>query len=59
MNLHTGEHPYACDFPGCGKRFKQKSRLPQHKRSAHGVILDKSKRISKNLKLNDNKPNLQ
>ena len=47
-NLHTGELPYACDFPGCTLRFRQKSRLPIHKVQAHGVILRRSKRISRN-----------
>ena len=31
MNLHTGEKPYECAFPGCLKRFKQASTLSAHK----------------------------
>ncbi|KAJ6486545.1 hypothetical protein C8R47DRAFT_526243 [Mycena vitilis] len=35
-NKHTGEQPFACDFPGCRKRFGVSSNLQRH-RVAHGV----------------------
>ena len=54
MNLHTGERPHACDFPGCNKRFKHKSRLPPHKKAAHGFDFAHAKRRSHNYKKNKN-----
>ncbi|KAJ1857308.1 hypothetical protein LPJ73_002058, partial [Coemansia sp. RSA 2703] len=27
---HTGERPFACDFPGCSKRFSVMSNLRRH-----------------------------
>jgi hypothetical protein len=33
---HTGEKPFACDYVGCGKRFKSARALTGHKR-AHTV----------------------
>ncbi|CAG2113165.1 unnamed protein product [Medioppia subpectinata] len=29
--IHTGERPYACNWPECGKRFRQKHHLSDHK----------------------------
>lgn len=36
INTHTQNHPYACDFPGCTKKFKQRSRQCLHKKLQHG-----------------------
>ena len=31
--LHTGNTPYICKFPGCGKRFRQSGKFSLHKRT--------------------------
>ena len=51
-NIHTNDFPNPCPFPGCSLRFKQKSRIPTHLKSAHGVVLVGQKRPSKNKTLN-------
>lgn len=30
--IHTGIRPHACDWPGCGKQFIQRSALTVHSR---------------------------
>ena len=30
--IHTGEKPYACDYPSCGKAFTQSGQLKTHQR---------------------------
>ena len=35
MKKHTGELKWACDEPGCGKSFVQKSGLTQHNLQVH------------------------
>lgn len=30
MRIHTGEKPYKCDHPGCGKCFSEKCGLQRH-----------------------------
>lgn len=30
--IHTGEKPYVCDYPGCGKAFTQSGQLKTHQR---------------------------
>mmetsp|Transcript_63919 Transcript_63919/g.73314 ORF Transcript_63919/g.73314 Transcript_63919/m.73314 type:complete len:305 (-) Transcript_63919:242-1156(-) len=32
LNIHTGETPFQCTHPGCGKRFKQAGKLSMHKK---------------------------
>lgn len=36
MRIHSGVLPYACDFPGCDKRFRWKSSLKPHVRMHAG-----------------------
>src|SRR5258707_4804340 len=30
VRIHTGQKPYACDFPGCGKSFTRADQLARH-----------------------------
>jgi uncharacterized Zn-finger protein len=30
MRVHTGDTPYACQVPGCGRRFKENAALYKH-----------------------------
>lgn len=32
MYIHTGEKPFVCKHPGCGKRFRQAGKLSIHKK---------------------------
>ncbi|MDR3549000.1 MAG: C2H2-type zinc finger protein [Candidatus Pacebacteria bacterium] len=32
MFVHSGEKPFVCTFPGCGKRFRQAGKLSIHKK---------------------------
>ena len=33
---HTGEKPYKCPHPGCGKAFSVRSNMKRHERGCHG-----------------------
>jgi uncharacterized Zn-finger protein len=50
-NLHTGEKPYSCSFPGCIKKFKYKSSLPIHLKKCHGMVSTSQRRSSHNTKV--------
>lgn len=32
LMIHTGEKPFHCSFPGCGKNFREKGNLNSHMR---------------------------
>lgn len=36
INSHTGEKPYTCAHPGCGRQFGVLSNMYRHMRTAHG-----------------------
>jgi hypothetical protein len=33
---HSGEKPYVCKYPGCGKSFSVRSNMKRHERGCHG-----------------------
>ena len=47
INIHTSDEPYACDFPGCTERFKQRSRLCVHKKKHDKGAPKKERKICK------------
>lgn len=38
MRVHSGEKPFACEWPGCNKRFTQKGSRTNHQRSHLGKL---------------------
>ena len=41
MRKHTGERPYHCDYPGCGRSFTQTGILTTHKFTHEDVKKEK------------------
>ena len=37
---HTKQKPFACDFPGCNRAFRQAGKLSLHKRTHQNLIFD-------------------
>lgn len=48
--LHTGERPYKCNYPNCGKMFRQSSQLSLHKKF-HRIQKEESLKEVKTLDL--------
>ncbi|XP_054167599.1 uncharacterized protein LOC128964968 [Oppia nitens] len=52
-NVHNNDRPYGCEWPGCGLRFKDNTRLKLHnKRHSGGCDVNKSSDVRKCHKLN-------
>ncbi|KAG8748468.1 hypothetical protein FRC10_003601 [Ceratobasidium sp. 414] len=57
MNTHTGEKPYFCPVPACGRRFSVSSNLTRHLRTHgmdNGVVRGPRNKASKASKASDN-----
>ncbi|KAK4125342.1 hypothetical protein N657DRAFT_655367 [Parathielavia appendiculata] len=43
---HTGEKPFKCPFPGCGKAFSVRSNMKRHERGCHNYDSSSSAAVS-------------
>lgn len=46
---HTGQRPYKCHHPGCGKTFRQAGKLSLHKKT-HSTNIFKITKVSKDIR---------
>ncbi len=42
IHIHTGEKPFVCPFPGCGKQFRQAGKLSIHRKEHNMVSIPES-----------------